>query len=351
MDGSSGGAVQLPSKNQAETERHLEDTLVKQPNMLMPGLTLVGRQTPVVGGYLDLLGVGRDGRLIVFELKRGTLTRDAVTQVIDYASDLDAREDPDLCDHIIKHSGSQGIDRIENFEEWYYQRFEVSDVQNLKPVRMALVGLGVDDNATRMVKYLAKQGVEIDLLTFHAYEHEGKTLLARQVELESIAPEPTVTTSSRRAQRRKDNEERIRGMGISFWDDALDELRRIGSVSEYVRTNGFAFGAGTLRLPDQESSFSVYQSVRAVDIGKIRVTFYPIAVHLCQEQFEKASESIQFMQEPPSNAPNTNKIAHQWYCVLDEAGWKEHGETLIALASSVYKAWDEGRRGNFNYID
>ena len=58
--------------------------------MLMPDLTLVGRQTPAGGGALDLLGVDEDGRLVVFELKRGTLTRDAVAQVIDYCSYLES---------------------------------------------------------------------------------------------------------------------------------------------------------------------------------------------------------------------------------------------------------------------
>ena len=33
----------------------LEDTLVANPNLLMPGLTLVGRQLPTESGSLDLL--------------------------------------------------------------------------------------------------------------------------------------------------------------------------------------------------------------------------------------------------------------------------------------------------------
>ena len=41
---------------------------------------------------MDLLGVDQDGRLTVFELKRGILTRDAVAQSLDYASDLEAYE-------------------------------------------------------------------------------------------------------------------------------------------------------------------------------------------------------------------------------------------------------------------
>ena len=40
-------------RNQTETERRLEDILVRNPDMLMTGLSLVGRQTPVAGGALD----------------------------------------------------------------------------------------------------------------------------------------------------------------------------------------------------------------------------------------------------------------------------------------------------------
>ena len=39
-----------------ETEKSLEDLLVTSPDLLMPGLTLIGRQVPTDGGPLDLLG-------------------------------------------------------------------------------------------------------------------------------------------------------------------------------------------------------------------------------------------------------------------------------------------------------
>ena len=82
-------ATPLDAASQMESERKLEDTLVNNPGLLMDGLALVGRQTPTEGGPLDLLGVDKYGRLCVFELKSGTVARDAVAQVIDYASDLD----------------------------------------------------------------------------------------------------------------------------------------------------------------------------------------------------------------------------------------------------------------------
>ena len=82
MDDSSKAASPLESTNRMETEQSLEEVLVRNPDVLMPHLTLVGRQTQTDSGVLDLLGVDADGRLVVFELKRETLTRDAVAQII-----------------------------------------------------------------------------------------------------------------------------------------------------------------------------------------------------------------------------------------------------------------------------
>ena len=80
IDDSSKAATPVESTNGMETERSLEDVLVRNPDMLMPGLTLVGRQMPTDSGSLDLLGVDKDGRLVVFELKRGKPTRDVLSR-------------------------------------------------------------------------------------------------------------------------------------------------------------------------------------------------------------------------------------------------------------------------------
>ena len=68
----------LTAIDSTETEQELEDILARSPDMLERGLQLVGRQTLMTGGgYLDLLAVDGDGRLVVFELKRGTLRIEA----------------------------------------------------------------------------------------------------------------------------------------------------------------------------------------------------------------------------------------------------------------------------------
>jgi hypothetical protein len=180
-------AVPLQVVRNSETERMLEDVLVGTPDLLEQDLTLVGRQLPTAGGPLDLLGVDPDGRLVVFELKRGVLTRDAVAQVIDYASDIAAMDREALARLIEEHSGRGGIRKIPEFGEWYAREYPTgAESLSLRP-RMVLVGLGVDDRALRMVNFLAETGLPVQLLTFQAFQSDGALLLAKQVESEPVS--------------------------------------------------------------------------------------------------------------------------------------------------------------------
>ena len=140
----------------------------QEPRPADSGLKLVGRQTPTEGGPLDLLGVDTDGRLVVFELKRGTLSRDAVAQVVDYASYLDTMELTALAEYISDRSGEHGIENIEDFQKWYSRDF--GELESLKPLRLFLVGLGTDDRTERMVRFLAdNSNMDISMLTFHGF--------------------------------------------------------------------------------------------------------------------------------------------------------------------------------------
>ena len=182
-------ATAVESVDNTKTEQDLEELLVASPDLLMDGLTLIGRQVSTDGGPLDLLGIDADGRLVVFELKRGTLTRDAVAQVLDYASDLAALDAVRFGTLVEKHSG-RGVDRIEDFADWYRQEHPGESEFPLDRPRMVLVGLGVDDRARRVVNFLAESQIDIQLMTFHAFREDGKLFLARQIESDSPKPLP-----------------------------------------------------------------------------------------------------------------------------------------------------------------
>jgi hypothetical protein len=179
-------AEPVDNVNNTETEQGLEDLLASSPDLLMSNLTLIGRQVPTEAGALDLLGIDSDGRLVVLELKRGTLTREAVAQVLDYASDLAITDDDKFSRLIEEHSGRGGIDQIEDFSDWYSQEYPNEAGSLADPPKTVLVGLGADERARRIVNFLADAGIDIQLLTFHAFRSDGKLLLARQIE--SVAP-------------------------------------------------------------------------------------------------------------------------------------------------------------------
>jgi len=187
-DGTDGQvrAVGLEEIASTQTEERLEELLVASPELLLDGISLIGRQLPGEAGSLDLLGIDQDGRLVLLELKRGTLTRDAVAQILDYVSELSATEPDQLARLIEEHSGRRGIEKIDDFADWYGREFPNSDGPLDQRPRMILVGLGVDGRARRIVNFLADSGIDIQLLTFHAFGSGDALLLARQVE--TMAP-------------------------------------------------------------------------------------------------------------------------------------------------------------------
>ena len=324
--------VELEPQRQVEAESLLEDTLVANPDLLIPGLKLVGRQTPTAGGPLDLLGVDRYGRLSLFELKRGTLTREAVAQVIDYAADLEAMGLAELASLLAKESGERGIDGIEDFEEWYGTRFGEQELTSLRPLRMFLVGLGADERAERMVDFLANNsGMDISLITFHGFAYGGKTLFARQVHVEGAVD--SESRSGRRylsvAEKRARLDDRVEESGVS-------EL--FGAVRDTFRENWpvFSMRPGSLGLSIKFRRRS-YARVGVGENGEVRIVFFPRAKRLCLDEFRQPVEAIPYATWPPDRDPLRDADAEIQFRLTAE-DWETHKETLTRLVRAVYEA-------------
>lgn len=342
MDDTSHEAEPVSPADRVEREDYLESVLVKNPDMLMQGLRLVGRQTPTDTGNLDLLGVDENGTLIVFELKRGKATRDAVAQAIDYCSFLESLSDADLADLITKHSGKNGIDLIGDFEAWYGEWYEGKDLTELRPTKMVLVGVGADAGAQRMVGFLMNREVDITLLTFHGYTYEeNRTLLARQEEGSESRDTVSSSRRPRAAERLRRHEELAEKFGlVDQWNDAINRL----SVAnrQRVRKSGITFHMPKIELGDANHSGS-HSIVIDERHRAIRITFYPASVHLCWNTFQKWKKKNIFQFENPPNARETNKVSTQWYCMLDREGWERHKDALTALAREVTGVWRQTR--------
>ncbi len=323
--------VPLASKGQTDTKSLLEATLVKNPDLLIPGLTLVGRQTPTEGGPLDLLGVDEDGRLVVFELKRGTLSRDAVAQVIDYASYLNAMGLTELADYISDRSGEHGIDKIEDFQEWYSHDF--GELDSLIPLRLFLVGLGADDRTERMVRFLAdNSGMDITLLTFHGFAYDGKTLLARQVEVEA-ATDPGPRRTRRyvsTAERREQLARRVEDSGVSEIFDAVRDMFR----QNWPRsgTNPGAYGLSIQLKRRSYARIGIWK-------GGVGVVFFPRAKSLRLDEFRQPVKDIPYDTWPKNRDPLDDPDTEIQFKLTAEE-WETHKERLYALTKAVYESWE-----------
>ncbi len=324
------------------SESLLEKTLVAHPELLMPGLRLVGRQTPTEGGPLDLLGVDEEGRLVVFELKRGTLSRDAVAQVIDYASYLDSLDDGELCQHISHNSARHGIERIENFEEWYGDNAQGDGLESLRPIRTVLVGLGVDNRTERMVTFLAKSsGMDISLLTFYGFSYEGKTLLARQLNVEStsgVGNGAGRRDTPSKAERWEHLVDLAKDLGVhDLFVEAVSTFRRNWTVhDENVGTRRIG-----LYLRDMSDisrrRYLAYARVAAHE-HRVDLLFYSRAVELCPDGFQEAIGDIPFDTYPKGRKGNPLEPGTEIQFRLTAPDWDTHRNTLIGLIQAVYDA-------------
>ena len=326
--------------SQMDSEESLENLLEQNPEMLVPGLTLIGRQMSVDGIYdLDLLGLNRQDKLVVFELKRGVLTRQAVAQILDYCSWIDSRNEDQLLEFL---SSGSAIDEVDDFGSWFNKlRGKELDCSVLRPTRMVLVGLGVDERAKRMVEYMADNEMDISLLTFHGFQDGESVLLSRQVEVE-IKYQDTSTERINDREKSRRLQRNIQEYGEEFkklWDEVKESLNSTDATAG-IRTMGITYNYPRIKFDNSDSGAPGYlasHSIRLEESRRICVTFYPIAIHLCSDHFEK--QKTLFNQRRVQNAPGVGDIRDEWFVSLDKDDWANHKNVLKDLVELVQNKW------------
>lgn len=332
-----GDLQPLDTVAQLETELQLEDILTAHPELLETDLQLVGRQTPAAGGWLDLLGVDRDGRLVIYELKRGALGRDAVTQVLDYASALSEMDLDALAEHIAARSGEGDVQQISDFTEWYEGQF--SDLQQLMPPRMVLVGLGIDETALRITRFINDGPHDIEVVTFYGFSDDEGTLLARQLPVQR--DEPSARRSPRAPmsidERRKQLEQHLDDCGLrtryEAVRDALHEQMPHGvfedALSKGVSLQLTVKGSGDVRGP--RPYFGVFAAYRSAGVV---VSLGDITEKQNKADYAKLASNVQLSDWQHGGRAIVIESDDQWEQI------KPH---VCEFAAAVHRAWQTYR--------
>ena len=167
--------------DEAFLERDLENWIESDPDLLQPGLLIVGRQLQVIGGRLDLLGLDPNGRLVVIEIKQGSLYRETIAQGLDYVACIGAMPAGELeikCDEYLqgKNAGSTLRELLSSASQ-----LEQLDPLN-REVLLYVVGTKEDkSDGVDRISQLLKPHISVSSIVFQIYAMaDGQRILLRE---------------------------------------------------------------------------------------------------------------------------------------------------------------------------
>lgn len=238
-----GAQPQPLVESRLPSERVLEDMIVAAPRILSDEWMLIGRQERTgAGGIIDLLAIAPDGALVLIELKRERTPREVVAQAIDYAVWVEALEPEDIA--AIYGRFAPGRDLAADFRERFGQPLDEDTLNDSHQI--VIVATHLDDSSERIVGYLNKRDIAINVLCFQVFASGGQQLLSRSWLLDPVHTQVSAaaTPPARGAREREPwNGEFYASFGqgeTRSWDEA----RRYGFIS----AGGGAWYSNTLNL-------------------------------------------------------------------------------------------------------
>ena len=203
-------------------EVDLETWIEQHPDLVMDGMTWVGRQVVLPDRYrLDLVGVTREGELVIAELKRGHIDVATLTQAMHYLLSI-AAMDPEAF-----------LRRLKLDDELHESLATAFSDEGELTISLLLVGTGKAPGLERATNFLTERGLDIPIriVSFSAFaDASGQVFLAREIdEHEQAADELTPRRRSRRAASVERVQERAREHGTGeVFEFAIDTAHQLG---------------------------------------------------------------------------------------------------------------------------
>lgn len=196
-DGNFSEYVQTPFQME-HRESIMEDWLESNPDGIVEDerILIIGRQvTTNLGGSIDLLGVDREGDVLVVELKRDRTPRDTIAQSLEYASFAE-RLDASQLEAILR---SYLNDASLSLAEYHRDHFELGSDEAIafnKDQHIVIVGQQIAEEIRQTAVFLRSKGVKVTCVEFAFFEaHDGNRLLSQEVVVGKESEKPTQVAS------------------------------------------------------------------------------------------------------------------------------------------------------------
>ncbi len=257
-------AEELPI-GKLDSERDLEDVIVGHPEILDPNWMLIGRQVQTdFKGIIDLLALQPDGTPVVIELKRDRTSREVLAQTLDYASWLEELEPLRL--QKIYERFSPGSNLAVDFEARF--RIPLSEEALENDHLMVIVAAELDTSTERIVSFLAKRNININVLFFQVFQGSGELLLSRSWFVDPSVAQVSVSSGEKQGQW---NGEFYVSYGVDqkrLWSDA----RKYG----FITASGGVWYTRTLKMLDPGDRVWVnVPGVGYVGVGRVTGSAQP----------------------------------------------------------------------------
>jgi len=198
-------AVLVPAaKTALELEKHLESWLENSPwAIAQEPLLIIGRQTTATTEeygtiFPDLLGIDKEGNLVIIELKKGRTPREVIAQLLEYAAwanDLSDEKIHDIATNYIK-----SINTEKDIETLFFETFETDEIPSLNQrLRLFVAAEEISPSVAKVCRFLRQvHGVDVNCIQFNIFQTESGEVLVNSeafVGLEDVvAPKKTVTS-------------------------------------------------------------------------------------------------------------------------------------------------------------
>ncbi|EGT5762018.1 nuclease [Cronobacter sakazakii] len=216
------------SISKLSSEQLLEKMILNDPTILSDQWMIIGHQENTLDkGRIDLLAIAPDASLILIELKRDRTPREVVAQALDYASWVDDLTADRLSQIYEKFSGGG------NLGDAFKQRFntELEEESLNQSHQIIIVAAELDPSTERIVDYLSKNGISINVMFFKVFQHGEEQFLSRAW---LIDPGETQTNAVQSTTGASTKEPWNGEFYVSFGDPlsrCWEEARRYGFIS------------------------------------------------------------------------------------------------------------------------
>lgn len=191
-DGKFGEYVQTPFQVDHE-EAVLEDWLESNPDGIVEDgkILIIGRQVATnFGGFVDLVGIDRQGDVVVVELKRNRTPRDTLAQALEYASFV-ARLDTDQLEGVLRSYLSDESPTLAEHHRAYFELGPDEAVAFNKDQRVVIVGQRVTAEIKQTASFLRFKGIRVTCVEFTFFQANGGTrLLSQEIVIGKEAEKP-----------------------------------------------------------------------------------------------------------------------------------------------------------------